>query len=77
MIYHFSSKDLHKSAERAVKDYRFNVNLTLPQVNYINMNEHEKLLNLTEYSPHFKQEVYPGSSGVQIPIELYEGCKYA
>ena len=36
----------------------------------------DKLLNLTEYSDHFKQYIYPETSGVQIPIELYEGCKY-
>ena len=27
------------------------------------------------YSKHFKQDVYEKSSGVQIPIEIYEGCK--
>ena len=27
------------------------------------------------YSPHFKLDIYEKSSGVQIPIEIYEGCE--
>ena len=34
------------------------------------------LLNETEYSTHFKQKIYKANSGVQIPIEIYEGCKF-
>ena len=34
------------------------------------------LLNETEYSNHFKQNIYKANSGVQIPIEIYEGCKF-
>ena len=34
------------------------------------------LLNETEYSAHFKQNIYKANSGVQIPIEIYEGCKF-
>jgi hypothetical protein len=28
------------------------------------------------YSQHFKQDIYEKTSGVQIPIEIYEGCKF-
>ncbi len=36
----------------------------------------DHLVNDTEYSDHFKQDIYTEESGVQIPIEIYEGCKY-
>jgi hypothetical protein len=29
-----------------------------------------------EYSEHFQQDVNLNESGVHIPIEIYEGCKY-
>ena len=35
----------------------------------------EHLQNNLTYSEHFKQEIYTKTSGVQIPIEIYEGCK--
>ena len=35
----------------------------------------EHLQNNLNYSEHFKQEIYTQTSGVQIPIEIYEGCK--
>ena len=58
-----------------MKAYKYDENLELQQVSYTNMNDMSGLLNFTEYSPHFKQEIYNVTSGVQIPIELYEGCK--
>ena len=35
----------------------------------------EHLQSNLNYSEHFKQEIYTQTSGVQIPIEIYEGCK--
>ena len=70
-----SVQDLQESAENAAKTYKYNDNLDLNQVNYTNVNEMGGLLNETEYSSHFKQNVYNATSGVQIPIEIYEGCK--
>ena len=58
-----------------VKDYKYNDNLDLKDVDYINVNEMDGRLNDTEYSTHFKQDIYKNASGVQIPIEIYEGCK--
>ena len=69
-------QSLHESAEKLVREYQYDQALSLSQVPYTNVNEMDKLLNLTEYSDHFKQYIYPETSGVQIPIELYEGCKY-
>ena len=56
-----------------VKDYKYNDNLDLKDVDYINVNEMDGRLNDTEYSTHFKQDIYKNASGVQIPIEIYEG----
>ena len=67
-------QSLHESAEKLVREYQYDQALSLSQVPYTNVNEMDKLLNLTEYSDHFKQYIYPETSGVQIPIELYEGC---
>lgn len=68
-------QNLHASAEKIVKTYKYKGNLRLRNVNYTNVNEMESLANQTEYSDHFKQQVYKETSGVQIPIEIYEGCK--
>ena len=65
---------LHATAEEAVRDHEYDEALDLNKVDYINLNE---ILNHTEYSDHFKQYIYKEKSGVQIPIELYEGCKYS
>lgn len=70
-----SSQELHKSAEEAANAYEYDPNLVLKNVNYTNVNAMGRLMNLTEYSHHFKQNVYNETSGVQIPIEIYEGCK--
>ena len=66
---------MQESAEQVVKDYKYNDNLDLKDVDYINVNEMDGRLNNTEYSTHFKQDIYKNASGVQIPIEIYEGCK--
>ena len=71
-----NSQDLHQSAEQAVKDYKYKDDLDLNDVDYTNVNEMDGLLNETEYSTHFKQNIYKANSGVQIPIEIYEGCKF-
>ena len=68
-------QELHKSAEEAANAYEYDPNLVLKNVNYTNVNAMGRLMNLTEYSHHFKQNVYNETSGVQIPIEIYEGCK--
>ena len=47
----------------------------LSQVDYVNVNDMANVANLTEYSSHFKQNIYSETSGVQIPIEIYEGCE--
>ncbi len=58
-------------------DYRYKETLQLSDVNYVNMNdlqpEEEELFVEDE---HFKQEVLYETSGVHIPIEIYEGCKF-
>jgi len=69
-------QELHSAAENAVKNYTFDETLMLSQVDYVNVNDMADLVNLTEYSDHFKQNIYAESSGVQIPIEIYEGCEY-
>ena len=41
------------------------------------MNDLSPQINKTmEYSQHFGQDVYHKQSGVQVPIEIYEGCEY-
>ena len=48
----------------------------LPDVEYINMNDlSTNVSDAMEYSLHFRQDVYLEQSGVQVPIEIYEGCK--
>ena len=59
-----------------MREYNYDEALALDKVEYTNVNEMDTLLNQTEYSDHFKQYIYKEHSGVQIPIELYEGCKY-
>ncbi len=68
-------QDLQNTAEEAVSKYEYNDNLSLRKVNFTNVNEMEDLANLTKYSEHFKQHVYLETSGVHVPIEIYEGCE--
>lgn len=68
-------KSLQASAEEAVRTYKYDEDLTLRKVNFTNVNEMEDFVNVTEYSRHFKDYVYREASGVQVPIEIYEGCK--
>lgn len=72
-------QNLQKTAETAVKDYTYNPNLILNNTEYINVNELKsgpKAQSL-KYDPHFRQEINGSESGVHIPIEIYEGCKYS
>ena len=69
-------QNLQQKAEEALGKYTYNQDLQLSQVKYTNVrNVSEDLLNGMTYSPHFKQNVNMDESGVQIPIEIYEGCK--
>merc|ERR1712223_1639134 len=65
--------DLHDSAASAVNECTYKDNLKLEDINYTNVNRMEHLQNNLNYSEHFKQEIYTQTSGVQIPIEIYEG----
>lgn len=68
---------LQTGAEEAIKSYVFDEDLTLKKLNYTNVNKiDEAIMQTLEYSDHFRQEVNLNMSGVQIPIEIYEGCKY-
>lgn len=67
---------MHDTAEEAVKNYKYDGALYLNQVNFTNVNDMEGMANMTEYSHHFKQDINNETSGVHVPIEIYEGCKY-
>jgi len=45
------------------------------QVPYVNVRDLGNISNQMFYDHHFKQEIYNNTSGVHIPIEIYEGCK--
>ncbi len=64
------------AAEDAVRNYTYKEELDLSRVDYINMNDLGNVSSKMEESKHFRQEVYAKQSGVHIPIEIYEGCKY-
>lgn len=68
-------QDLHGAAEEAIREHSYNENLLLSKINYLNVNQMDDKGNQTEYSEHFKQDIYTETSGVQIPIEIYEGCE--
>ena len=68
-------------AEEALKTYNYSQDLQLGQINYTNVRTPyedwpENLTKNMKYSQHFQQEVNLEESGVHIPIEIYEGCKY-
>ena len=68
-------------AENAIKTYKFNQSLQLGHINYTNVRRPyqdwpQHLKDNMEYDEHFKQEVNVNESGVHIPIEIYEGCKF-
>ena len=60
-----------------MENYKYSQNLTLSNIEYINVREIPKnLTDAMEYSDHFNQEVNLNESGVHIPIEIYQGCKF-
>ena len=68
-------------AESAIKTYKFNQSLQLGHINYTNVRRPyqdwpQHLKDNMEYDEHFKQEINVNESGVHIPIEIYEGCKF-
>ena len=65
---------LQKTAELAVKEYDYDYRLTLDEVDYLNMNDPQ---NSSSFEPNakFGQDIHTSSSGVHIPIEIYEGCE--
>ena len=68
-------------AENAIKTYKFNQSLQLGHINYTNVRRPyqdwpQHLKDNMEYDEHFKQEINVNESGVHIPIEIYEGCKF-
>ena len=69
-------QNLQSSAEQAIEAYEYNDDLTLKDVDYINVNDLGNITYEMTYNDHFKQEIYEESSGVHIPIEIYEGCKF-
>ena len=67
-------------AEAAIRNYPYNQNLQLGEINYTNVRKPyedwpQNLKDNMEYSDDFQQNVNLKESGVHIPIEIYEGCK--
>ena len=72
---------MQEKAEDALKIYNYTQDLQLGQINYTNVRRPyedwpQYLKDDMEYSEHFQQDVNLKESGVHIPIEIYEGCKY-
>ena len=72
----FWFQNLQKKAEELIEKYEYNQDLTLDKVNYTNVNNVSMVKNGMERSDHFKQDVHYSLSGVHVPLEIYEGCKY-
>ena len=70
---------MQTKAEDALRDYQYQPNLSLNATNYTNVREYDQwpkeLQDGMQMNEHFKQKVNVKASGVQIPIEIYEGCK--
>lgn len=82
MIFYFVIQDLQVKAEEAIKTYKYNQSLQLGDINYTNVRTPyddwpQHLKDNMEYNEHFKQQVNVNESGVHVPIEIYEGCKFS
>ena len=82
MIFCFVTQDLQIKAEEAIKTYKYNQSLQLGDINYTNVRTPyddwpQHLKDNMEYNEHFKQQVNVNESGVHVPIEIYEGCKFS
>ena len=75
---HSDLQRLQHAAEKAVERSKFNHDLKLANVSYVNVNDldgNDTDVSL-EHDAHFGQEVDLEQSGVHIPIEIYEGCEF-
>ena len=74
----FSPQHLREATEAAIAKYDYDAALMLSQVSYVNMNDlKDGAADRMSHSEHFGQEVLDETSGVHIPIEIYEGCESA
>lgn len=68
---------LYDAAKDAEESYEEDLTLTLRRVQFFNVKgtEAEEEGALT-YAPTFGQNISLNSSGVHIPLEIFEGCEY-
>jgi len=64
-----------QAAETAANSHEEDLSLTLQRVPFFNVKS-ENAADYLEYSHEFGQNISFALSGVHIPLEIYEGCKY-
>ncbi|GAB6029122.1 Voltage-dependent calcium channel subunit alpha-2/delta-1, variant 2 [Chamberlinius hualienensis] len=64
---------LKLKAEETVRNYQHNSSLTRDDVKYVNMKDFNLSNVNVQYHPKFQQEVSFSTSGVHIPVDIYDG----
>lgn len=74
----FVSQRLYDAAKDAEESYEEDLTLTLRRVQFFNVKGTEAEEDgALIYAPTFGQNISLNSSGVHIPLEIFEGCKYS
>lgn len=68
-------KLVNKAEETYSKYEKINKPLQNAGVNFFNMKDPNNSANMT-FSHNFRQKVSYKESGVHIPLEIFDGCKY-